>query len=214
MVRGRMRFAICVTIFILAGCTAFQSRVSNKTRTLKSNSFNPVWDWTLYELPIKSGQDTLASYEQFTDSGHYYAFRDRMIDGMIYLYLDSLRIAAIPNTEASYRNERPRLSDSLYAKYPGGSYHPFQGSLSLTEDTIWKWLGDDATLETSDRTRTLAQLLKPKHWYLFVFDSEGPTHSIGRGHYFERRVSFSVDSAGQISNWTNTRKRMRKMRLV
>jgi hypothetical protein len=63
-------------------------------------------------------------------------------------------------------------------------------------------------------TFTLAEILKPEHEYLFVFDTEGPTHSLGRGHFLERRVSFYVDSNGVIRNWRTIRERKRKMRIV
>jgi len=137
---------------------------------------------------------------------------------MIYYYVDSLRTSTYRTSthqqmDQWYETVRPRLSDSLYAKY-SGAYHRFEGELYFIGDTVWNWLGDMDSFETCERTMTLAQLLKPDHWYLFVFDSEGPTHSLGRKHYAERRVSFFLDSSRQVRNWQSVRKRKRKMRIV
>ena len=198
---------------LLGGCVMFRSRMDDRTYVLRTAPLDPVWDLELYELSGLSYGDTVPDADVFREAGRYYSFAERMRCGMIEYHLDSLRIAAIPHSEKWYRDDRPRLSDSLYAKYQG-AYHRFEGSLFVTGDTVWHWLSDQAELETSDQTRTLAQLLKPEHWYLFIYDTEGSTHSLGRRHYVERRVGFYLDSTGQVLHWSNTRKRLKKMKIV
>ncbi len=208
--------SVCVVLF--SGCTLFQSRVNDEARVLSTVSSDPVWDLELYELPARSTYDSMPTLELFQDSGRYYSFKDRIIWSMIEYHLDSLRIAvnsrtSWQNLDEWYRTERPRLSDSLYALYPG-KYRRFEGELQFTNDTTWRWLGDLDSFETCRRSMTLAQLLKPGHWYLFVFDSEGPTHSIGRGHYAERRAWFYLDPQGEVKHWGSVRRRLKKMRIV
>ncbi len=202
-------FVIC----ILSGCTVFQSRVNDETRVLRTVPFDPIWDLDLYELHAIGIKDSTPPVDLFLDSGRYYSFKDRVVWSMVEYHLDSLRIRSIPKVDAWYRTERPRISDSLHTKYIG-EYHRFEGELHFTGDTAWKWLGDMDTFETCERSMTLSQLLKPDHWYLFVFDSEGPTHSLGRGHYLERRVSFFLDANRQVQSWQSVRHRKKKMRIV
>ncbi len=211
-------FVVGFVICMVSGCAVFQSRVNDETRVLRTVPSDPVWDLDLYELHTNGLDDPTPSIELFQDSGRYYSFKERVIWGMIEYHLDSLRIATIrmnPGRDIDewYQTVRPRISDSLDAKCPGG-YHRFEGDLHFTGDTSWKWLGDMDSFETCDRSMTLSQLLKPDYWYLFVFDSEGPTHSLGRGHYLERRVSFYLDANGQVQNWHSVRHRKKKMRIV
>lgn len=216
-----MRVVIVIAFaisFLVSGCALFQSRVNDETRTLRTRSTDPVWDLELWELPAASAQDLAPPLEDFQDSGRYYSFQDRIILGMIHQYVDSMRIAAHKSSTREemvvwYASMLPHLYDSLYAKYPV-KHHRFEGELHFTNDTTWSWLGDQDSFETCQRSMTLVQLLKPGHWYLFVLDSEGPTHTIGRGHYTERRVSFYLDAQRQVLKWSNTRKRLKKMRIV
>lgn len=193
--------SICVGL--LSSCALFRSRVNDETRVLRTVPSDPVWDLELWELPA-SQSNSLPPLEQIQVSGRYYALHDRIIWSMIYYYVDSIRIAANRGStreelDAWYANERPRLTDSLNALYPG-KYRRFEGELNFTNDTVWRWLGDCESYVTCQRTMTLAQLLKPKHWYLFVFDSEGPTHAIGREHYAERRAWFYLDPQGDVKH--------------
>lgn len=209
---------IGIWVSLLSSCSIFQSRVNDETRTLRTVPHDAIWDLELYELHLSTATDTLPPLEVFQDYGHYYTLKDRLIWSMNYWYLDSLRIAKSRRASRSeveqwYQVERPRISDSLHAKCPG-EYRRFEGTLHFTGDTVWHWLGDMDNFETCDRSMTLAQLLKADHWYLFVFDSEGPTHSLGRRHYIQRRVSFLLDSSGNVQNWQSVRRRMRKMRIV
>jgi len=198
----------------MEGCAVFRTQVDDQARVLRTSRFDRVWDLDLYEFDLVGPVDSLEHHRELDkEAGRYYSFADRVRWAMIEHHLDSLRIRAIPNVDDWYKYERPRLSDPLYSKYPC-SYHRFEGEIFLTGDTIWQWLGNSATLETSDSTFTLAQILKLEHEYLFVFDSDGPTHSLGRGHYVERRVSFYIDSSGKVRNWRSTRERIRKMRIV
>jgi len=209
---------ISLSITLLSSCTLFQSRVNDETRVLRTVPSDPVWDLELWELPASYVGDTLPALELFQDSGRYYSFQDRIIWSMIYYHLDSIRIAVNrastrKESDAWYANERPRLSDSLYALYPG-KYRRFEGELHFTNDTTWQWLSDQDSFETCRRSMTLTQLLKPGHWYLFIFDSEGPTHTIGRGHYAERRAWFYLDPQGGVKHWGSVRRRLKKMRIV
>lgn len=205
--------------FMLNGCAMFQSRVDDETHVLQTASADPVWDLDLYELPSHGSTDSLPDEETFKDSGHYYSFKDRVIWSMIYYYVDSVRIADNQMSSTAevgewYRTMWPRISDSLNVKHPGGGYHRFEGELWLTGDTALKWLGDMDSFETCGRSMTLAQLLKPDHWYLFLFDRDGPTHTVPKRHDIQRRVSFYLDSAGQVQHWKNVRRRVKKMRIV
>ena len=216
-----MRVVIVIAFaisFLFSGCALFQSRVNDQTRTLRTRSTDPVWDLELWELPAASAQDLAPPLEDFQDSGRYYSFQDQIISAMINYHVDSIRIAANRSSSRKeldewYATVRPHLFDSLNAKYPW-KYHRFEGELHFTNDTTWRWLGDQDSFETCQRSMTLVQLLKPGHWYLFVFDSEGPTQTIGRGHYAERHVSFYLDPQRQVLHWSNTRKRVKKMRIV
>lgn len=207
-----------MSVTLLSSCALFQSRVNDETRVLHTAPSDPVWELDLYELRGDRETDTLPPLEVFQDSGRYYSFQDQIISSMIYHYVDSIRIAANRGStrkelDAWYAIERPRLADSLYALYPG-KYHRFEGELHFTNDTTWRWLSDLDSFETCRRSMTLAQLLKPGHWYLFVFDSEGPTHSIGRGHYAKRRAWFYLDPQGVVKHWGSVRRRLKKMRIV
>lgn len=202
----------------LSSCSVFRSQVNDEARVLRTVPSDPIWDLELYELPLSAATDTLPPLEVFQESGHYYTLKDRMIWSMNYWYLDSLRIAksrraSRSDVEKWYQVERPRISDSLHANCPG-YYRRFEGELHFTKDTVWQWLGDMDNFETCSRSVTVAQLLKADHWYLFMFDSEGPTHSLGRRHYIQRRVSFLLDSSGNVLNWQSVRRRIRKMRIV
>lgn len=218
-----------MSVTLLSSCALFQSRVNDETRALRTVPSDPVWDLDLYELRADGGTDTLPPQEVFQDSGRYYSFHDRILWAMIDYYVDSVRIAttsmsSTKDVDEWYRTVRPRLYDSLYTKHlytkhpytkhPGGAYHRFEGELHFTNDTTWRWLGDQDSFETCRRSMTLAQLLKPGHWYLFIFDSEGPTHSIGRGHYTERRAWFYLDPQGEVKHWGSVRRRLKKMRIV
>ena len=208
---------ICAVL--ISGCTLFQSRVNDETRVLRTRACDPVWDLDLYELPSHGSTDRLPDEETFKDSGHYYSFKDRVIWSMIDYYVDSVRIAdnqmsSTAQVDEWYRTVRPRISDSLNTQHPGGAYHRFEGELNFTGDTVWNWLGDMDSFETSGRSMTLAQLLKPGHWYLFIFDRDGPTHTVPKHHDIQRRVSFYLDSAGQVQHWQNVRRRVKKMRIV
>jgi hypothetical protein len=203
---------------LLAGCSIFQSRVDDRARLLRTAPAEPVWDLDLYEIACSDPGDSVPDADIFRESGRYYSFKDRVIWSMIEYHLDSLRIAT--NTRTSwkhldewYRVDRPRISDSLYAKY-AGAYHRFQGELHFTSDTTWQWLGDTDSFSTCTRSMTLEQLLKLNHWYLFLFDRDGPTHTIPRSHDIQRRVSFYLDSAGQVQHWRSLRRRVKKMRIV
>jgi hypothetical protein len=207
-----------IAISMLSSCSIFQSRVNDDTRVLRTVPHDAIWDLDLYELHLSNATDTLPPLEFFQDSGRYYMLKDRMIWSMTYWYLDSLRIVTSRRTSRSdiekwYQVERPRISDSLHAKCPG-SYRRFEGELHFTNDTVWQWLGDMASFETCNSSATVAQLLKADHWYLFVFDTEGPTHTVGRSHYIERRVSFYVDFQGEVQHWQSVRRRMKKPRIV
>ena len=207
-----MRLISYAALAALTGCAAFQSRVDDRTRTLTTNSFDPVWNTELFELPANE-RDSAPSYEQFTDSGRYYCTRDWVIYEQCERYWNQERITSELKPAEWYANEFPRLLDSLHGKYPW-KLKPFQGRLFLTGDTIWPWLASNIELEACAHTRTLAQLLTPGHWYLFVFDRDGRNWSDGGRYTVEQRVLFRIDGAGQVRDWRSTRRRVRKMRIV
>ncbi|MBK8498373.1 MAG: hypothetical protein IPL52_06035 [Flavobacteriales bacterium] len=187
--------------------------MDDRTRMLTTNSFDPVWNTELYELPVNVEQDGAPSYEQFSDSGQLYCLKDWVVYEQVDWYLSTERHAAQLEPKEWYGTVRPRLVDSLFALYPW-DLKPFNGHLHLTGDTVWQWLENETELEGSANTRTLAQLLKPGHWYLFVFDVDGRHWSDGGRYNVERRVLFRIDDLGEVQDWQSTRKRVRKMRIV
>lgn len=203
---------------LLTGCAMFQSRVDDRTRVLRTVPSDPVWDLELYEIACSDSGDSIPDADIFRENGRYYSFKDRVIWSMIEYYLDSSRIAFIhlhpeKDVDEWYTKVRPWLSDSLNAMYPG-AYRRFEGALHFTNDTMHQWLGDMDSFETCDRSMTLAQLLKPGHWYLFLFDRDGPTHTIPRSRDLQRRVSFYLDNAGNVVHWKSIRTRVKRMRIV
>lgn len=194
------------------GCTIFRTHVNDVSKVLHARAIEDVWDLELYELPAGHSSDSTPGFEDFTDSGKQYIPKERQIYLLKHHHLDSVRIhrqRIVPNW---FETERPALSDSLDQLYPG-TIRRFIGEFHLTNDTVVQWLSTEATLGTSDQTKTVVEILKPDHWYMYAYDTEG-SRSRGWKSMIERRVTFRLDSTGTIRNWQSTRQKIRKTRIV